>query len=141
MSSPNQTIRSLLKEGSNSNFWLAINRALKVPPDVLSLEWINKHFFKTNNTLFRLAFTSLMLLKQLLKNLPICLEGLLNCSWMHVSIKVNVFIQKNAHYIYNYVHQFMENCSKINIPFLLTFCLGYYLALWKILILVLLIKD
>ena len=27
-------------------------------------------------------------------------------------------------------------CSEINIPFLLKFCLGYYLALWKILILI-----
>ena len=40
-----------------------------------------------------------MLLKQLLNNLPIFLEGLLNCICTHISIKVNVFIQKNAYHI------------------------------------------
>ena len=57
-----------------------------------------------------LAFTGLMLLKQLLNNLPIFLEGLLNCICTHISIKVNVFIQKNAYHINNYVHKSMENC-------------------------------
>ena len=55
-----------------------------------------------------------MLLKQLLNNLPICLEGFLNCICTNVNIKVNVyqFIQKNAYHIHthNYVHKYMENC-------------------------------
>ena len=51
-----------------------------------------------------------MLLKQLLNNLPICLEGLSSCICTHFSIKVNVFIQKNAYHIHNYVHKSMENC-------------------------------
>ena len=45
MSTPNQTIRSLRKESGNSNFQLAIHRALKVTANVLSLERNNKHFF------------------------------------------------------------------------------------------------
>ena len=65
-------------------------------------------FLKNNNAFFRLAFTSLMLLKKLLNNLPICVEVLLNFIWTHVSIKVNVFIQKNAYYNHNYVHKSME---------------------------------
>ena len=65
--------------------------------------------FKETNA-FRLVFTSFMLLKQLLNNLLICLEGLLNCIWKHVTTKVNVFMQKNAYYIRNYVHKSMENC-------------------------------
>ena len=51
-----------------------------------------------------------MLLKQLLNNLSICLEGFLNCICTHVGIKVNVFIQKNTYHIHNYVHKCMENC-------------------------------
>ena len=66
-------------------------------------------FLKNNNAFFRLAFTSLMLLKKLLNNLPICVEVLLNFIWTHVSIKVNVFIQKNAYCIHNYEHKSMEN--------------------------------
>ena len=65
-------------------------------------------FLKNNNAFFRLAFTSLMLLKKLLNNLPICVEVLLNFIWTHVSIKVNVFIQKNAYYNHKYVHKSME---------------------------------
>ena len=51
-----------------------------------------------------------MLLKQLLNNLPICLEGLLNCICTHAGIKVNVFIQKNAYQIYDYMYKSMGNC-------------------------------
>ena len=51
-----------------------------------------------------------MLLKQLLNNLLVCLEGVLNGICTHVCIKVNVFIQKNAYHIHNYVHNSMENC-------------------------------
>ena len=83
-----------------------------------------------------------MLLKQLLNNLPISLEGFLNCICAHVSIKVNVFIQKNAYPIHNYVINLWKTvCSEKNITVLLKFCLGYYLALWKIVRLVLLIKE
>ena len=73
-----------------------------------------------------------MLLKQLLNNLPICLEGLLNCICTHVGIKVNVFIQKNAYQIYYYMHKSMGNClfrDLSYIPFFLNFCVEYYLVL------------
>ena len=70
----------------------------------------NNKQFKKNIAFFRLAFKSFMLLKQLLNNLPICLHGLLNYTFTHVSITVNVFVQKNAYYIHNYVHKSMENC-------------------------------
>ena len=53
-----------------------------------------------------------MLLKQLLNNLPICLVGGLNCICTHVSIKVNVFIQKNAYQIHNYVHKSFRGCIR-----------------------------
>ena len=78
--------------------------------DVLLLERNNKHLknLKNNNAFFRLAFASLMLLKKFLNNLPICVEVLLNFIWTHVSIKVNVFIQKNAYYNHKYVHKSME---------------------------------
>ena len=67
---------------------------------------------------------------------------ILNCIWTHVSIKVNVFIQKNVYHTHYYVHKLCKTvCSEKNIPVLLKFSLGYYLALWKILRLVLLIKD
>ena len=95
MSSPNRTIRSLRKEGGNRNFEIVIHRALKATTDILSLERNNKQFQK--KLFFRLAFTSFMLLKQLLNNLPICL---LNCIWTHVSIKVNALIQKHAYYVH-----------------------------------------
>ena len=52
---------------------------------------------------------SLMLLKQVLNNLPISLEGPWNYIFTNVSIKVNLFRQKNVYYIYNYVHKSMEN--------------------------------
>ena len=52
---------------------------------------------------------SLVLLNQLLHNLPIYLEELLNCFCTHVSIKVNVFIQKDAYHIHKYVHKSIEN--------------------------------
>ena len=65
---------------------------------------------KKPNAFLRLAFSSLMFLKQLLNNLQIFLEGFVNCIYTHVSIKVNVLIQKNAYYIHNYVHKYMENC-------------------------------
>ena len=45
-----------------------------------------------------------MLLKQLHNNLPFSYDGPWNC-FTHGSIKVNVFIQKNIYYIYNYVHK------------------------------------
>ena len=50
-----------------------------------------------------------MLLKQVLNNLPISLEGPWNYIFTNVSIKVNLFRQKNVYYIYNYVHKSMEN--------------------------------
>ena len=65
---------------------------------------------KQTNAFLRLAFSSLMFLKQLLNNLQIFLEEFVNCIYTHVSIKVNVLIQKNAYYIRNYVHKYMENC-------------------------------
>ena len=52
---------------------------------------------------------SLMLLKQVLNNLPISLDGPWNYIFTNVSIKVNLFRQKNVYYIYNYVHKSMEN--------------------------------
>ena len=60
-----------------------------------------------------------MLLKQLLKCLPISLDGPWNCIFAHVSIKVNVFIRKNIYYVYNYVHKLWKTVSSdINISFL-----------------------
>ena len=50
-----------------------------------------------------------MLLNQLLNNLPSCLKAFLKCICAHVNIKVNVFIQKNAYDIHNYVHKYMKN--------------------------------
>ena len=59
-----------------------------------------------------------MLLKQLLNNLPFSLDGPLTC-FTHGSIRVNVFIEKNIYYIYNYVHKLWKTvCSEINISFL-----------------------
>ena len=71
-----------------------------------------------------------MLLKQLLNNLPVSLEGVLDCICTHISIKVNVFIEKNAYHIHNLcINLWKTVCSEVNIPFLLKFCLGYYLPL------------
>ena len=78
----------------------------------------NTHFKKKKKqrTFFSLAFSllisilRLMLLKQLLNNLSFSLDGPWNCIFTHVSIKVNVFIQKSIYYIYNYSHKSMENC-------------------------------
>ena len=59
-----------------------------------------------------------MLLKQLLKYLPISLDGPWNCISVHVSTKVNVFIRKNIYYVYNYVHKLWKTVSsEINISF------------------------
>ena len=53
-----------------------------------------------------------MVLKQLLNNLRISLDGPCDCIVTHVSIKVIVYIQKNIYYIYNYVHKLCKNvCS------------------------------
>ena len=51
-----------------------------------------------------------MLLKELLNNLPFSLGGPWDSIFTYVSIKVNVFIQKNIYYIYNYMDKSMENC-------------------------------
>ena len=60
-----------------------------------------------------------MLLKKLLNNLHTSLDGPWNCIFAHVSIKVNVFIQKNIYYIYNYVHKLWKTgCFEIIISFL-----------------------
>ena len=60
-----------------------------------------------------------MLLKQLLKYLPISLDGPWNCILANVSIKVNVFIRKNICYVYNYVQKLWKTVSsEINIYFL-----------------------
>ena len=60
-----------------------------------------------------------MLLKQLLKYLPISLDGPWNCIFANVSIKVNVFIRKNICYVYNYVQKLWKTVSsEINISFL-----------------------
>ena len=70
-----------------------------------------------------------MLLNLLINNIPISLEGLLNCICTHASIKVNVFIQKNIYPIYIYAQKSREKClSPDKCPFLLTFFFGFCLA-------------
>ena len=126
MSSPNQTIRSLHKEGSTCNFLTCNTESSKGYSWCFITGKKQKALLIKSNAFFKLAFPSFMLLKQFLNNLPICLEGLLNCIWTYVSIKVNVFIQKNTYYIHNCVHNLWKTvCSEIDNP------------LW----LVLLIKD
>ena len=50
-----------------------------------------------------------MVVKQLLNNLRISLDGPCDCIFTHVIIKVIVFIQTNIYYIYNYVHKLCKN--------------------------------
>ena len=42
-------------------------------------------------------------------NLPFLLKDL-QTIFVHVNIKVNVFVQNNIHYILNYEQKSMENC-------------------------------
>ena len=50
----------------------------------------------------------------------------ITCVWTQVTIKINVFIQKNLYPIQNYVQISMETaCSQIDFPSFLMFCLGY----------------
>ena len=69
--------------------------------------------FLKKQRIFKTSLYEPHLRKQLLYNLLICLEGLLNCICTHVSIKVNVFIQKNVYHIHNYVHKSMKNWKLI----------------------------
>ena len=83
---------------------------------------------------------------QLLNNLPISLKGHLNCICTDISIKANVFIQKNIYHIHTYVHKSIENCLfKDKFPFsssvLSRILPSFPLIFWKILRLLLLIKD
>ena len=51
----------------------------------------------------------------------------ITCVWTQVTIKVNVFIQKNLYPIQNYVQISIETaCSQIDFPSFLMFCLGYF---------------
>ena len=53
-------------------------------------------------------------------NLPTAPEGPLNCICTHVSIKVNMFIQKKIDHVYSYLQKSMKNC-------LLLFALCFFL--------------
>ena len=46
----------------------------------------------------------------MLNNRAISLDGAWKCIFTHVSIKVNVFIQKDIYYIYNYAYKSMGKC-------------------------------
>ena len=63
-----------------------------------------------------------------LNNIPICLEGPLNCICTQISINVYVFIQKSMYHIQNHVQISNQNCSfqdKFSFFFLfIMFCLG-----------------
>ena len=66
------------------------------------------HFFNPAFTLL-ISSSSLKLLNLLLSNLSFLLKDL-QIVFAHVSIKANVFVQKNIHHILNYEQESMENC-------------------------------
>ena len=72
-----------------------------------------KYFFSPAFTLLISRFR-LTLLNLFFNNLPISVEGPLNCICTHGTTKVNIFIQKHIDNIQNYVQKFFSTAQKVS---------------------------
>ena len=72
-----------------------------------------KYFFSPAFTVL-VSSLWLTLLNLLLNNLPLSLEGPLNCICAHANIRENVFIQKNIDHIHNYVQKSFSTAWKVS---------------------------